>query len=98
MGKRNRYCHPQNHLLLTVADVKKLILIFVVLFVLSCRQNPKAETTSFDTKFEILYGRVKQLQEFYRAGKEAGGDTDITDFDIHGNLVQTKRTGSSNAI
>jgi len=68
---------------------KRSILIVSLLLTFSCHQAPKPETTSFDTNFEILHGRVKQLQEFYRGGKENGGDTDINDFDIRGNLVKS---------
>jgi hypothetical protein len=51
---------------------------------------------AFDTHFEILYGKVRQLCEMYREGKETQSDTDINDFDIQGNVRQMKNTGSCN--
>jgi len=78
---------------------KRSILIVSALLAVSCHQAPKPEiTTAYDTHFEILNGKVKQLQEMYREGKEAQSDTDINDFDIHGKLIRTKKAGSSNGM
>jgi hypothetical protein len=78
---------------------KRLILIATSLFTLSCHQAPKPEiTTSFDTEFEILHGRVKQLSEAYKDNEYGKPETHVTDFDIHGNAIETTSRGDCNCL
>jgi hypothetical protein len=82
-----------------IMSFSKPIAIISTILALSCHITPKSEiTTSFDTHFEILHGKVKQLREVYREGKWAGSDTSITDFDIHGNALRTLTTGYDDGL
>ncbi|HVV55533.1 MAG TPA: hypothetical protein VHC47_09425 [Mucilaginibacter sp.] len=78
---------------------RPILLSAASIVTLSCHKEYKTEiTTAFDAYFEILHGKVKQLQEFYRQEKGDPGETETNDFDIHGNLMQTRRAGISNAV
>lgn len=80
--------------------LKKLILpAGVLLAVLSCHQAPKPEiTTSYDINFETLHGKVKQLVEMYTAYLGVPLETDVTDFDTAGNVIQMRNTGHCNCL
>lgn len=78
---------------------RPILLAVASIVILSCHKEYKPEIiTAFDTNFEIMHGKVKQLQKFYREEKGDPGETETNDFDIHGNLVQTRRAGISNAV
>jgi hypothetical protein len=74
---------------------KPIFILGTVLMLLSCHKAPKPEiTTTFDTQFEILNGKVKELTETHKT-KSNNLETDITTFDKNGNATQTLEIGGS---
>jgi len=80
-------------------NLKKSLLLILSILAISCTKKPKPEiTTRFDTNFETLKGRVRQLSEISGPGTYDQPDTVITDFDIRGNEIQTRSKGDCNCL
>jgi YD repeat-containing protein len=79
-----------------IMSIKKPIFILgTVLTLLSCHKAPKPEIiTTYDTQFEILNGKVKQLTETYKTPSN-DLQTDITIFDKIGNATQARQVRGS---
>lgn len=80
--------------------IKTVLLGSAVLILSSCNKAPKPEITTLYcySDLDILHNQVKQLTEIYRGGKSDKYDTLTTDFDAHGNSIQTKCIGSDNYL
>ena len=78
---------------------RKTTAIIIALLALSCHEASKPDSTAiYDTHLEILQGKVKELREMDRESKGSPSDTNIADFDINGNIIRTKHTGSWNSL
>ncbi len=74
--------------------MNRLILLFSLLLLAGCRQAQTPEVvTVYDTMYEILHGRVKQLTE-YSYPKTGNADTIITRFNKKGEAVERKTLGN----
>jgi YD repeat-containing protein len=75
-----------------VMSLKKPIFIASVLIAfLSCHRASKMDvTTTYDTQFEILNGKVRELTETYKT-QSNDQETDITTFDKNGNAAQARQ-------
>lgn len=73
----------------------RLILVAATFLSISCYKPHRPEdTTIYDTHFEILHGKVKQLTEISKVlNGTVGTQTDVTDFDERGNAIRTKKIG-----
>lgn len=79
-------------------NLNKPVLILLSLLAISCAKKPKQEiTTRFDTNFETLKDKVKQLSEISRDWKDRP-DTLTTDFDVYGNATQARRRNDCNCL
>jgi len=77
--------------------MKTHILIFTILFLISCKPNHKpALTLMYDNNFEALSGKVKQIIEIKNGSNP--GDTVIVDFDLQGNITQITTNGLGNTL
>jgi hypothetical protein len=70
-------------------NVSKGLLLILALFISSCHKRPNI--TIYDTSFEILNGKVKQLTDTYKNFN--GIETHITSFDKQGNATQMQKIG-----
>ncbi len=74
--------------------MKKLTLLFAVIFLLSCKKSHKPIVTAiYDNHFELLSGKVKQIAEISNR-LYSGMDTVIIDFDKQGKITQFKTGGN----